>query len=138
MVSWILEKIDVIHVGGSLRAGSAALGRIRGVPKHPPINRGASTSMSCASPRVDDGTVQAVRPLPFAGLLTLEDTNVASLQREDVKRATRAGGCSLAAPVGMFSFLALPIIPILRPATTRRSWAPAKRAALPRSVSPAW
>jgi hypothetical protein len=35
MISWILEKIDVIHAGGSLRAGGAALGRIRGGQRRP-------------------------------------------------------------------------------------------------------
>ncbi len=60
------------------------------------------------------GTVRAILPLPFAGLLSLEDADVVCLQLEDVDRAAQALGCPLAAPFGTLSFLALPVIPELR------------------------
>jgi len=60
------------------------------------------------------GIVQAILPLPFAGLLSLEDADVVCRQLDDVDRAARALGCPLAAPFGTLSFLALSVIPELR------------------------
>jgi len=60
------------------------------------------------------GNVQAILPLPFAGLLSLEDADVVCRQLEDVDRAAHALGCPLAAPFGTLSFLALSVIPELR------------------------
>ena len=61
------------------------------------------------------GHVQAILPLPFAGLL------IARRRRsrlpcgsKQVNRAAHALGCPLAAPFGTLSFLALPVIPELR------------------------
>jgi len=61
-----------------------------------------------------EGIVQAILPLPFAGLLSLEDADVVCRQLEDVDRAARALGCPLATPFGTLSFRALSVIPELR------------------------
>jgi len=60
------------------------------------------------------GHVQAILPLPVAGLLSLGDADKVCRQLEDVNRAAHALGCPLAAPFGTLSFLALPVIPELR------------------------
>jgi adenine deaminase len=60
------------------------------------------------------GKVQALLPLPVAGLLSLEDADTVCRQLEDVNRAARSLGCPLEAPFGTLSFLALPVIPELR------------------------
>jgi adenine deaminase len=60
------------------------------------------------------GTVQALLPLPVAGLLSLENAETVCRQLEEVNRAARALGCPLDAPFGTLSFLALPVIPELR------------------------
>ena len=60
------------------------------------------------------GSVQALLPLPVAGLLSLEDADTVCHQLEAVNRAARALGCPLDAPFGTLSFLALPVIPELR------------------------
>jgi adenine deaminase len=64
------------------------------------------------------GLVQAMLPLPFAGLLSIDSVDVVCRQLEEVDRAARALGCPLDAPFGTLSFLALPVIPELR-ITTR-------------------
>jgi adenine deaminase len=66
---------------------------------------------------VAQGAVQAVVPLPVAGLLSLETAETVCRQLEEVNRAARALGCPLEAPFGTLSFLALPVIPELRIAT---------------------
>jgi adenine deaminase len=60
------------------------------------------------------GTVQALLPLPVAGLLSLEDADTVCRQLEAVNRAARSLGCPLDAPFGTLSFLALSVIPELR------------------------
>ncbi len=60
------------------------------------------------------GSVQAMLPLPVAGLLSLEDADTVCRQLEEVNGAARAMGCPLEAPFGTLSFLALPVIPELR------------------------
>jgi adenine deaminase len=60
------------------------------------------------------GQVQAILPLPVAGLLSLETAEIVSRQLGDVNRAAHALGCPLAAPFGTLSFLALSVIPELR------------------------
>jgi adenine deaminase len=60
------------------------------------------------------GAVQALLPLPVAGLLSVEDAETVCRQLEAVNRAARALGCPLDAPFGTLSFLALPVIPELR------------------------
>lgn len=60
------------------------------------------------------GHVQAILPLPFAGLLSVESADQVCRELELVNRAARSLGCPLAAPFGTLSFLALPVIPELR------------------------
>jgi adenine deaminase len=60
------------------------------------------------------GDVQAVVPLPVAGLLSCESALTVCRQLDEVNRAARALGCPLEAPFGTLSFLALPVIPELR------------------------
>ncbi len=67
---------------------------------------------------VADQSVQAVVPLPVAGLLSLESADTVCRQLDEVNRVARALGCPLDAPFGTLSFLALPVIPELR-ITTR-------------------
>jgi adenine deaminase len=61
-----------------------------------------------------DGQVQAILPLPVAGLLSLDDADQVCRQLEGVNRAAHSLGCPLDAPFGTLSFLALPVIPELR------------------------
>ncbi len=61
-----------------------------------------------------DGQVEALLPLPLAGLISLEDADTVCAQLDAVHRVARALGCPLAAPFGTLSFLALPVIPELR------------------------
>ncbi len=60
------------------------------------------------------GRVQAMLPLPVAGLLSLDNADQVCRQLEEVNRAAHALGCPLDAPFGTLSFLALPVIPELR------------------------
>jgi adenine deaminase len=60
------------------------------------------------------GLVQAILPLPVAGLLSLKDADQVCRQLEEVNQAAHALGCPLDAPYGTLSFLALPVIPELR------------------------
>jgi adenine deaminase len=60
------------------------------------------------------GHVQAILPLPVAGLLSNGDADQVCRQLEEVNRAAHALGCPLDAPFGTLSFLALPVIPELR------------------------
>ncbi len=65
-----------------------------------------------------EGAVQAMLPLPVAGLLSLESAETVCRQLDLVNHAAAALGCPLEAPFGTLSFLALPVIPELR-ITTR-------------------
>ncbi len=60
------------------------------------------------------GAVQALLPLPVAGLLSLADADTICRQLDEVNQAAHALGCPLDAPFGTLSFLALPVIPELR------------------------
>ena len=60
------------------------------------------------------GEARALLPLPVAGLLSTADAETVCAQLDEVHRAARSLGCSLAAPFGTLSFLALPVIPELR------------------------
>jgi len=60
------------------------------------------------------GLVQAILPLPVAGLLSIEPADVVCRQLGEVDRAAHALGCPLTAPFGTLSFLALSVIPELR------------------------
>ena len=60
------------------------------------------------------GHVQAILPLPVAGLLSVDDADGVCRQLEEINRAVHALGCPLDAPFGTLSFLALPVIPDLR------------------------
>ena len=57
--------------------------------------------------------MQAILPLPVAGLLSEGDADQVCRQLEGVNRAAHALGCPLDAPFGTLSFLALPVIPTL-------------------------
>ena len=63
---------------------------------------------------VANGEVQALLPLPVAGLLSREEVGVVCAKLHEVNAAARALGCKLDAPFGYLSFLALPVIPELR------------------------
>jgi adenine deaminase len=60
------------------------------------------------------GDVQAILPLPFAGLLSLDGADDVCRGLDEVNRAAHELGCPLAAPFGTLSFLALPVIPELK------------------------
>jgi adenine deaminase len=61
-----------------------------------------------------DGAVRAMLPLPFAGLLSLEDVDTVCRQLDDLNSAVRKLGCTLESPFGILSFLALSVIPEFR------------------------
>jgi adenine deaminase len=63
---------------------------------------------------VADGEVQALLPLPIAGLLSTESSDTVCRQLEEVHGAAHNLGSGLASPFGTLSFLALPVIPELR------------------------
>lgn len=63
---------------------------------------------------VSNGEVRARLPLPVAGLLSREEVAVVCQKLHEVNAAARALGCTLDAPFGYLSFLALPVIPELR------------------------
>jgi len=63
---------------------------------------------------VTDGQPIARLALPIAGLLSPEPAEVLARQLDEVHRAARSLGCSLPAPFGTLSFLALSVIPELR------------------------
>jgi adenine deaminase len=65
-----------------------------------------------------EGRIQAILPLPLAGLLSLGTAETVCRELADVNRAAHTLGCPLDAPFGTLSFLALPVIPELR-ITTR-------------------
>ena len=60
------------------------------------------------------GEARALLPLPIAGLLSTAGADAVCDQLDEVHRAARSLGCTLAAPFGTLSFLALPVIPELR------------------------
>ena len=60
------------------------------------------------------GEARARLPLPIAGLLSTAGADTVCDQLDEVHRAARSLGCTLAAPFGTPSFLALPVIPELR------------------------
>lgn len=70
---------------------------------------------------VADGAVQALVPLPLAGLLSTEPATTVCQQLAKVRRAAANLGCVLPCPFGILSFLALPVIPELR-ITDRGLW----------------
>lgn len=63
---------------------------------------------------VENGEVVALLPLAIAGLISTESADVVCQQLERVNAAARDLGCTLSAPFGTLSFLALPVIPDLR------------------------
>lgn len=67
------------------------------------------------------GELRARLPLPFAGLLSLEDADTVCHQLREGESAARALGCAVPCPFGILSFLALPVIPELR-ITDRGLW----------------
>ncbi len=63
---------------------------------------------------VYDGTVTRVMPLPVGGLMTLADATTAAIQYETLDAAAKALGSKLKAPFMTLSFMALPVIPMLK------------------------
>ena len=61
-----------------------------------------------------DGEVQALLPMPLAGLLSKESAATVCQQLAAVRQAAANLGCVLPCPFGILSFLALPVIPQLR------------------------
>lgn len=66
---------------------------------------------------VVDGSVQALLPLPFAGLMSPADVHTLCRQLDNLHESTRSLGCPLETPFGILSFLALSVIPELRVTT---------------------
>jgi adenine deaminase len=60
------------------------------------------------------GVVLARLPLPIAGLLSAQTSDMVCRQLDEVNAVAHHLGCELAAPFGTLSFLALPVIPELR------------------------
>ena len=63
---------------------------------------------------VRDGKVLAQLPLPLAGLMSDLALPEAAKMGEDLKKAAMSLGCSLPSPFMTLSFLALPVIPVLK------------------------
>jgi adenine deaminase len=61
-----------------------------------------------------DGNVQAMLPLPFAGLLSAEDVDTVCRQLDQLNAAVWGLGSELESPFGILSFLALSVIPEFR------------------------
>ena len=66
---------------------------------------------------IKDGAVIARLPLPIAGLLSSADLNTVCRQLDEVNGGAQALGCTMPAPFGILSFLALSVIPELRVTT---------------------
>jgi adenine deaminase len=82
---------------------------------------------------VADGKVRALLPLPFAGLMSAADVDTLCRQLDEVNAAARTLGCTLDAPFGILSFLALSVIPELR-VTTHGTFDVLAQKVLPLSV----
>jgi adenine deaminase len=63
---------------------------------------------------VSGGEVRASLPLPYAGLMTAADPQVAAAALGEITAAARALGCVLPYPVTTLSFLGLTVIPALK------------------------
>jgi adenine deaminase len=63
---------------------------------------------------VAEGRVQALLPLPIAGLLSDRPLADVAAAARDLGRAARTLGCALPDPFMALSFLALPVIPRLK------------------------
>jgi adenine deaminase len=61
-----------------------------------------------------DGRVQAMLPLPFAGLLAVDSVDVVCRRLDELNAAVRELGSALESPFGILSFLALSVIPEFR------------------------
>jgi adenine deaminase len=122
-------RMGLALVGGLGLASPGALGSSVAHDSHNLIVAGTNARDMLVAARVlgahgggfavtSEGSVQAVLPLPVAGLLSVEDADTVCRQLAEVNRAARMLGCELQAPFGTLSFLALPVIPELR-ITTR-------------------
>jgi adenine deaminase len=60
------------------------------------------------------GSVRALLPLPFAGLMSLQDAAAVTDALKGLRKASKEIGCSLGDPFLQLSFLALPVIPALK------------------------
>jgi adenine deaminase len=63
---------------------------------------------------VQDGKVLARLPLPFGGLMSNDDARTVHASLVELKKATRAIGCTLNEPFLQMGFLSLPVIPSLK------------------------
>ncbi len=61
-----------------------------------------------------DGDTVAVMPLPVAGLMSLADGHEAARQYEELDAFAKSLGSKLSAPFMTLSFMALPVIPLLK------------------------
>ena len=61
-----------------------------------------------------DGEIAGRVPLPIAGLLSTEPAKIVCEQLTAIRRAAADLGSKLACPFGTLSFLALPVIPVLK------------------------
>jgi adenine deaminase len=63
---------------------------------------------------VEGGEVQALLPLPVAGLMSDLPAGEVCTRIEALRQSARSHGCVLDAPFAALSFLALPVIPEIR------------------------
>jgi adenine deaminase len=63
---------------------------------------------------IRDGQLIAALPLAIAGLLSAADLDAVCRQLDDVNAGAQALGCTMPAPFGILSFIALSVIPELR------------------------
>jgi adenine deaminase len=62
----------------------------------------------------DNGTVEALLPLPVAGLMSNLPPHEVCSSIDELRKAAKKRGCGLDAPYAALSFLALPVIPEIR------------------------
>jgi adenine deaminase len=60
-----------------------------------------------------DGKVIDSLPLPFGGLMSLEDSGTVMKRMNEMNAAVRKLGCGMAAPFMSLSFISLPTVPEL-------------------------
>ncbi len=93
--------LDVMKKGGNA-IDAAIAAAVNGIIQH---RGGISAS---------DGDTVAVMPLPVAGLMSLADGHEAARQYEELDAFAKSLGSKLSAPFMTLSFMALPVIPLLK------------------------
>ncbi len=63
---------------------------------------------------VKNGAIIAKLPLPFGGLMSLEDPKMVETRLRELRAASRSTGCELDEPFLQLAFLSLPVIPKLK------------------------